>query len=345
MANIKLLDNLGHEQTFDGVTKISVPAATEGSEQFIQPSGKANITSTAEINVADKATAQVVDANLVSSNIKSGVSILGVSGSVEPGITPTGNINITNTAQTDVTQYATAQVVDDNLVAGNIVSGKSILGVNGSATKLVGDTTTVKSQWGVSQTITPTAPANGFTSVTVEAMDLASVNQTLGASAPPEWILPPSGSDGLADVSQLVDTSVVKAENIKSGVSILGVSGSLTPGITPSGNINITNTTQTDVTNYATAQVVDANLTAGNIKSGVTILGVSGSLTPGITPSGNINITSTAQTNVTNYATAQVVDANLVAGNIKSGVSILGVSGSLTPGITPTGNINITNTT
>lgn len=46
--------------------------------------------------------------------------------------------------------------------------------------------------------------------------------------------------------------------------------------ILPSGNINLTNTTQTNVTNYATAQVVDNNLVAGNIKKDVTILGVTG---------------------------------------------------------------------
>lgn len=47
-----------------------------------------------------------------------------------------------------------------------------------------------------------------------------------------------------------------------------------------------------------------------------------------ITPTGNINITDTAETNVTAYATAQVVDENLVAGNIKKDVTILGVTGS-----------------
>jgi len=45
-------------------------------------------------------------------------------------------------------------------------------------------------------------------------------------------------------------------------------------------------------------------------------------------PTGNINITDTNQTNVKNYATAQVVDADLVAGNIKKDVNILGVVGT-----------------
>lgn len=52
-------------------------------------------------------------------------------------------------------------------------------------------------------------------------------------------------------------------------------------GITPSGNINITDTNVTDVTNYATAQVVDADLVAENIKKDVNILGIVGSFEGG----------------------------------------------------------------
>lgn len=49
----------------------------------------------------------------------------------------------------------------------------------------------------------------------------------------------------------------------------------------------------------------------------------------GITkPSGKKSITTTAETNVADYATAQISDANLVAGNIKKDVPILGVTGS-----------------
>lgn len=52
-------------------------------------------------------------------------------------------------------------------------------------------------------------------------------------------------------------------------------------GITPTGNINITDTNVTDVTNYATAQVVDTNLVASNIKEGVNILGILGTFAGG----------------------------------------------------------------
>lgn len=47
-----------------------------------------------------------------------------------------------------------------------------------------------------------------------------------------------------------------------------------------------------------------------------------------ITPTGKLDITGTAEVDVTNYASAQVVDANLIAENIKKDVTILGVTGS-----------------
>lgn len=51
-------------------------------------------------------------------------------------------------------------------------------------------------------------------------------------------------------------------------------------GITPTGSITITTTEAVDVTNYASAQVDNTNITPENIKNGVTILGVTGSYTP-----------------------------------------------------------------
>lgn len=48
------------------------------------------------------------------------------------------------------------------------------------------------------------------------------------------------------------------------------------------------------------------NIVAGNIRSGVEILGVTGTLEEGITPSGTLNITANGTFNVTNYASAAV---------------------------------------
>ncbi len=57
----------------------------ETNIQGVQPTGKKEITSTAEVNVANYATAQVVDEDLVAGNIKKDVDILGVVGSYEGG--------------------------------------------------------------------------------------------------------------------------------------------------------------------------------------------------------------------------------------------------------------------
>lgn len=49
--------------------------------------------------------------------------------------------------------------------------------------------------------------------------------------------------------------------------------------VEPTGKKTLTDTSETDVAEYATAQVVDSNLTAGNIKKDVEILGVTGTYT------------------------------------------------------------------
>lgn len=94
------------------------------------------------------------------------------------------------------------------------------------------------------------------------------------------------------------------------------------------------------VTVNAVTSAIDANIAAGNIKSGVTILGVSGSVvelageTKEVTPTtAEQTITPTgtgknALTSVTVKAVTSTIDANIIAENIKKDVTILGVTGT-----------------
>ena len=102
----------------------------------------------------------------------------------------------------------------------------------------------------------------------------------------------------------------------------------------------------------AVTAAIDNNITAGNIKSGVSILGVSGSVTELNGTTTTINPSTSEQTvsptspsngftSVTVPAVTSSIDANIVAGNIKKDVTILGVTGSFEGGTIPTGTLNI----
>ena len=97
---------------------------------------------------------------------------------------------------------------------------------------------------------------------------------------------------------------------------------------------------------------IDANIIAGNIKSGVSILGVNGSVVELNGTTTSVTPTTSAQTitpispnngftEVNVNAVTSAIDSNIQAGNIKQGVTILGVAGNYS-GITPTGTLPIT---
>lgn len=71
--------------------------------------------------------------------------------------------------------------------------------------------------------------------------------------------------------------------------------------VKPSGKLNITDTTVKDVSTYAQAQIVDANLVAENIKKDVTILGRTGTYEGGGSP-----VLETKSLTVTKNGTQQV---------------------------------------
>lgn len=81
--------------------------------------------------------------------------------------------------------------------------------------------------------------------------------------------------------------------------------------ISPTGSITITENGTVDVTEKASAVVNVPNPSTGKV-----------------------SITSTEEVDCSAYATAQVVDANLIAENIKKDVTILGVTGTYEPSAT-----------
>ena len=108
--------------------------------------------------------------------------------------------------------------------------------------------------------------------------------------------------------------------------------------ITATGGVN----GYSPITVDAVTSSIDANITAGNIKSGVSILGVTGNLIEsnetGLSAAPTTSVQSFTPTSpYTGFnqvyigAVTSSIDNNIKAENIKSGVSILGVEGSMTP--------------
>lgn len=100
--------------------------------------------------------------------------------------------------------------------------------------------------------------------------DIAEVDDTLGASLI---------SDGLAEAYTLVSpTGNLAITENGEGIDVYNKATVSVAVPNPStGKLEITGTAEVDCTAYASAQVIDANLVAENIKKDVTILGVTGS--------------------------------------------------------------------
>ena len=129
-------------------------------------------------------------------------------------------------------------------------------------------------------------------SALVDAIEVASdpvlQSKTVSPTTSKQTIKPDSGYDGLSQVTISAVTSSIdsdiKASNIKSGVNILGVTGTLESGITPTGTMSITSNGTYDVTNYASANVnVSGGGSGGSVETGTLTISVNDTSMDGYT--------------------------------------------------------------
>ena len=267
------------------------------------------------------------DASLVAGNIKSGVSIFGVSGTVTPasgtataaqvltGATfsnaaGAGSGTMPNQGAVTITpgtvnkpipagyHNGSGTVVGDvSLIAGNIRSGVSIFGVNGGAAFASGNAT-------ASQVLTGATFSNANGAGTGTMPNRGAVAITPGTTV---QAIPAGYHNGSGTVA---GDANLAAGNIRSGVSIFGVNGG--------------------------AVLASGNATASQVLTGATFSNANGAGTGTMPNQGAVTITpGTANKPIPagyhNGSGAVVGDAGLVAGNIKAGVSIYGISGTVQP--------------
>ncbi len=269
-----------------------------------------------------------VDTDLAAGNIKSGMDLFGVIGTViqasgaatdadvligvtysnasgsSTGTMPNnGAVSITpwTTAQSIAAGYHTgsgAVAGDANLATGNIRSGVTIFGVPGSPT--VVDTATGTGAASGDLLSGKTAFVNGATVTGV----VPAGSSVTGASGSLSMTIP-NGLYSGTETATAVDANLITG-NIKSGVTIFGVSG------------------KTEVVDTTTATPA----AAGDIRSGKTGF-VNGTTVSGTLPTSTLsNASTTVNAGYYDATTLETVDSDLSAGNIKSGVNIFGVTGS-----------------
>ena len=294
-------------------------------------------------------------AKIIPENIKSGVSILGVAGSHSGSadtVDATASADYILSGQTAYVngEKLTGTMVNNGAVSGtiskasdsyaipkgyhdgngsvsiasaeqakiiseNIKSGVSILGVTGShfggtdtsdATASAADILSGQTAYAVGEKLTGTMANRGAVSGTISTVS-------------DSYSIPAGYHDGSGSVSiASAEQAKIIPENIKSGVSILGVAGS----------------------HSGTADTFDATASAADILSGQTAYVAGEKLTGTMANNGSVTETIATKSGIYtvpagyhdgsgSVSIASGEQAKIIPENIKSGVSILGVTGTL----------------
>lgn len=201
-------------------TKSATKQLTTKAAETITP-GTSNKTAVAKGVYTTGAVTVKGDSNLVASNIRSGKSIFGVSGTLVEGITPSGSKTITSNGTHDVTNYASAVVN----VPGEDISAE----LNAQTTLVTNQTTKVNTAKNLINTVKigETSVEDGLLTGAITGMyqndRITSIGgcrlratQITGLSCAKVASI---GSEGLRDCSQLATVNLPKCETL-AGYSI-----------------------------------------------------------------------------------------------------------------------------
>lgn len=323
-------ETTGKYELFDDKDNSTTPAG-KYQQKTVTPT---NMQQTVTADAGYDALSKVIvsgDSNLISQNVKNGVSIFGVQGTLQTG-------------------YDTS---DANVIASDVLSGKVAYGSTG---KITGTMTKVPSEEEVLDKNTtsydiPQGFHDGTGSVSIVPQTLQVTPTTQS-----QQLNPDSGKVITQVNVGAVDASIdsnISAGNIKKDVTILGVTGTLEQGI------DTTDATATagDILDTKTAyvkgqkitgtipfievenQVLDAGNTSYQIPNGyhsglttVSVVLQTKEVTPSKESQNIIANTGKLINQITVSPVTAAIDSNIVAGNIKDGVTILGVEGTLVEG-------------
>lgn len=275
MENIILKDGTGTPQTFEDVASITVPKSGGGTAKFSAVSGNIHITQNGTgIDVSSYETASVSVSAGGGSNIDFGVNIGDTLDTIYFNTkhdTSALNAVLANAPYPNASELAGITMLWNNALVctlgtsslyvhiGDLSSmqpGTYIIYIMQSETPTVLYSTkaldasavipgmVITPGWQVSKltigaTITISAILDDFLAIKDnyfaktpqaygewESLNLQDKTVTLGSEAPMA-ITPDDGYNGLSAVSLALDENVIKSENIKSGVTVLGVQGSM----------------------------------------------------------------------------------------------------------------------